>query len=320
MSGKIRVAAVLGVLGVLGVFFVSWALAADAKASIGVSPGHMTRFVRVIDVAPTFNWAAVRGAKGYNLIVYKVSKSAGGEMEMSKALEVKISGSASGWTPSAEQTLTPGDYAWAVRAIVDRGVSEWSAPLLFSVVTPEVGVPEGRQGRPSEVADESAPVADAGGAVKPVEEGAAALPGPTGGDPDLNVNGSNVLTTGKFFDCAEGEGLVVSGGQWTCGPVGPTGVVGPSGAGIVVTDAASCAVTTEARGFLTCMTPACPDTMVAIGRHVDTSAARAGCVSLVNDGPSGAALARGGNWRAVLSDTGTCAGSTIVASTICANP
>ena len=112
------------------------------------------------------------GATGYELVVYRVVKPEFGLAEMTRAMEVKIDGSALGWTPSADQGLSNGQYAWVVRAIMGEAAGDWSTPLFFSVEsveTPSVSFEEfNRQvfidaqvsGPEAEVAGSAGPVGD----------------------------------------------------------------------------------------------------------------------------------------------------------------
>jgi len=105
-----------------------------------VSPGHVGRVANVEAACPTFNWAAVDGARAYDLVVYDVVRGKGGRAaghvnaELSQpVLRQEISGRALGWTPSLGNCLERGKtYAWAVRAVTGKS-NVWSEPRLFRV-------------------------------------------------------------------------------------------------------------------------------------------------------------------------------------------
>ena len=114
----------LAVLTVLAAAAPSWA----AVAPVAVSPGDVSKVVRVEDRCPTFSWGAVSGARGYELVVYRVGE------EAEPALRQRIGGAALGWTPPLGRCLGRGGrYAWSVRALARKGASQWSAPALFEV-------------------------------------------------------------------------------------------------------------------------------------------------------------------------------------------
>ncbi len=98
----------------------------------GVSPGGLDAF-HPGDACPTFSWATVAGARGYELVVYPVAKESG-----KPSLEALLPAGASSWTPAADRCLTPGErYGWSVRAATetDRVRGEWSEALLFEVAS-----------------------------------------------------------------------------------------------------------------------------------------------------------------------------------------
>lgn len=98
---------------------------------VAVSPASPEGIAAVASSCPTFSWAALDGARGYELVVYRVEAGAPvGEAVMEESLPR----GASSWTPSAERCLEPGGtYAWVVRAVDEQAAGEWSAASLFTV-------------------------------------------------------------------------------------------------------------------------------------------------------------------------------------------
>ena len=117
--------------------------AATVHATEGVSPGAVDRMVQVNSVCPTFSWGLDGDAVAYELVAYFLPDDAVKGVELtadSEVLFTRIAGSATSWTPSAEQHFAPGEcYVWFVRsvtAIVDDQVieaGEWSAGRYFEV-------------------------------------------------------------------------------------------------------------------------------------------------------------------------------------------
>ncbi len=97
-----------------------------ADLPVPVSPGGQGRIAVVPGRCPTFNWAAEDSAVSLELVIYRLPESEGPPEQV---LRVTLPGSATGWTPSAEQCLEPGSkYAWSV------GVGgDWSEASLFEV-------------------------------------------------------------------------------------------------------------------------------------------------------------------------------------------
>jgi hypothetical protein len=98
---------------------------------LAVSPGNAISEVLIDTPCPTFSWAAVDGARSYELAIYEV-KQDGGEAE---AVLVKtLPGAVTAWTPSLEICLKKaGRYGWTVRAEAENGNTEWAATNLFQV-------------------------------------------------------------------------------------------------------------------------------------------------------------------------------------------
>ena len=99
----------------------------------GVSPGDPIRWVGVQSRCPSFDWVVVQDAVDYEIRVYSagVGDSTPGDEPV---LVGRVPAGATGWTPSAEQCLSPGKrYAWSLRAATRDGTSEWSTPLFFRI-------------------------------------------------------------------------------------------------------------------------------------------------------------------------------------------
>ncbi|MDH5423162.1 MAG: DUF1566 domain-containing protein [Acidimicrobiia bacterium] len=98
-----------------------------------VSPGDHSRLLLVNDRCPTFSWAAIAGAKGYELVVYRFGEDA---EKPQPVLRRSFAGAVSGWTPSLDRCLERGGrYAWSVRAVSQSKTSEWSPASLFEVAS-----------------------------------------------------------------------------------------------------------------------------------------------------------------------------------------
>jgi hypothetical protein len=106
---------------------------AGAPRPEAVSPGKLDRTVEMGDGCSTFSWSAVDGARGFELAVHRVDGGAA-ELETgtAPALSLRLPATLS-WTPSLEECLPPGRYAWIVRADTAAGWTEWSEPRLFAV-------------------------------------------------------------------------------------------------------------------------------------------------------------------------------------------
>jgi hypothetical protein len=107
--------------------------AAEAWAAappVAVSPGGATS-TAIADRCPTFGWAGVAGAEGYELVVYRVG---GGDVAADPVLTQRVPGAALGWSPALDRCLERGvPYAWSVRAIPGEASSSWADPLFFEI-------------------------------------------------------------------------------------------------------------------------------------------------------------------------------------------
>jgi hypothetical protein len=109
-------------------------LAAQDAVSAGPmagSPGGKDRVLAVRDGCPTFSWSESSGRYEVEIAAYRLTD--GGLAGDVPVLNTKIGGSFSSWTPSLDECLPPGSYAWVVRAQTPAGWSEWSEPRLFEV-------------------------------------------------------------------------------------------------------------------------------------------------------------------------------------------
>ena len=112
-------------------------------ATEAVSPGEIDRLAAVEQRCPTFSWGMEGGADAYELIAYVLPEDVSQPVELTaetEALFARVAGSATSWTPSAEQCFAPGGgYVWFVRAVQqvvgDQVIeaSEWSAGRYFEV-------------------------------------------------------------------------------------------------------------------------------------------------------------------------------------------
>jgi hypothetical protein len=106
-----------------------------------VSPGAPTAPKTVGTPNPSFSWAGVPNAVGYELVIFDLTDLGEDDPPVRR---VELPGAASSWTPSLEESLRDGgDYAWAVRALEgSEGSSEggghsraglWSVAHRFKV-------------------------------------------------------------------------------------------------------------------------------------------------------------------------------------------
>lgn len=106
-------------------------LASAGRTPLAVSPGDPDEFVLVEARCPTFSWAAVDGAEGYELVVYQVLEDAA---QSEPVLVQNLPGAVTSWTPPLNRCLERnGRYAWSVRAAGPEGLGEWSAAAIFQV-------------------------------------------------------------------------------------------------------------------------------------------------------------------------------------------
>lgn len=112
--------------------FVSPLSASTRRQPSPVSPGREDGLAAVEARCPTFQWAGVPGASGYEIAVFRLDAEEGAEPAL--VVRAKVAGDARGWTPSSGECLERGErYGWSVAASALGRAPEWSAPLLFEV-------------------------------------------------------------------------------------------------------------------------------------------------------------------------------------------
>ncbi|MEJ2084119.1 MAG: hypothetical protein P8Y44_00380 [Acidobacteriota bacterium] len=109
---------------------------------MGISPGAADRVLTVDQSCPTFSWAGIDGADGYDLEVFTtfgdddapLSTDPADRAVGSLVLEVELPAGASSWTPSVDRCLAPGGtYVWLVQAVADGRPGGWSEGHYFRV-------------------------------------------------------------------------------------------------------------------------------------------------------------------------------------------
>jgi len=118
-------------------------VATSTVASETVSPGALDRLSVVETRCPTFSWGFDNEAMEFELVVYELHEGTGGEVEFTlenEVLYVRVPGSATGWTPSAEQCCaTGGRFVWFIRSVTEMiddqiiAAGDWSAGRYFQV-------------------------------------------------------------------------------------------------------------------------------------------------------------------------------------------
>ena len=76
-----------------------------AEAPVAVSPGAASKLALIEGRCPTFSWGAVTGAKGYELVVYRLGEEGPAARPV---LRESFAGTASSWTPALEHCLERG--------------------------------------------------------------------------------------------------------------------------------------------------------------------------------------------------------------------
>jgi hypothetical protein len=123
-----------GCLFAFGAALPASALISRAAPEV-VSPAGGSGEVVVEARCPTFSWAGVEGARGYELVVLKVPEGADGIGEEAPVIAAAtLSAGARSWTPSLGSCLERGGrYAWSVRAAIGDDEGPWAEPALFRV-------------------------------------------------------------------------------------------------------------------------------------------------------------------------------------------
>ncbi len=119
----------------------SWLTASVSTAQepnvLSVSPGNTNTLSLVEDRCPAFDWAVVRDAEGYEVVVYELPDETDPPAATTSSeplLQLSFPAGVSGWTPSGTDCLDRGSaYGWAVRARLRTETTQWSRPLLFKV-------------------------------------------------------------------------------------------------------------------------------------------------------------------------------------------
>ncbi len=101
-----------------------------------VSPGGLDRTRPIADRCPTMSWAEIGGGRGYEIAVFALREGAAADPAEPPTFTARVDAAASSWTPSLDECLEPGRYAWVVRAETAGGPSAWSAPRFFEVREP----------------------------------------------------------------------------------------------------------------------------------------------------------------------------------------
>ena len=130
-----RVACVVGLFVAVLALGAGPVTAATPGAPQPVSPGARSASAVAEARCPTFSWAGVDGAPGYQIAVFRIPADPTAE----PALETRVSvpANAVAWTPPVGSCLERGArYAWSVAA-APNGLAadglQWSAPFLFEV-------------------------------------------------------------------------------------------------------------------------------------------------------------------------------------------
>ena len=127
------------ILGVLGLLVLTVTGYGRAQAPVPISPGAADGQGLVISSCPTFSWAEVTEATGYKLEVFAHDAAESPlfyediAATQTPVLVHDIPVRALTWTPSADQGLCAGTYAWYVAAVQWGEVLEWSEGRVFAV-------------------------------------------------------------------------------------------------------------------------------------------------------------------------------------------
>ncbi|HUP21562.1 MAG TPA: tail fiber domain-containing protein, partial [Thermoanaerobaculia bacterium] len=103
-----------------------------AQGPVPVSPGAKSLGAAVEARCPTFLWAGIPRAPGYELAVFRLSEDGAAPALVTRA---SVPGDARGFTPPSSDCLERGQrYAWSVAAVAAAGAElDWSTPFLFEV-------------------------------------------------------------------------------------------------------------------------------------------------------------------------------------------
>jgi hypothetical protein len=129
----VRTSSRFSAIGLGLVVILSFALPATAaQGPAPVSPGTKVPGAAVEARCPTFHWAGIPGARGYELAVFRLSEDGAATALVTRA---SVPGDARGFTPPSSDCLERGQrYAWSVAAAAAAGAElAWSTPFLFEV-------------------------------------------------------------------------------------------------------------------------------------------------------------------------------------------
>jgi hypothetical protein len=108
--------------------------AAGGQPPRPVSPGAARPGFVAEARCPTFSWAGVNGAEGYELAVFQLLESDLEHSEPTLVLRTAVPGDARSWTPPMELCLERGErYAWSVAAASGASDLEWADSMLFEI-------------------------------------------------------------------------------------------------------------------------------------------------------------------------------------------
>lgn len=213
----------------------SGGIASQGRNVRTVSPGSHARPLVVDSRCPTFSWAKVEGAVGYELVVYRTEK---GE-EPVRVFRKRFSGVPRSWTPRQDRCLERSQtYAWTLRALdAEVKAKGWARLRLFQVMSmPDWLLFEGASaganvypGRevPSGSVRRSIPsggvAGGAGNTNLALPEAGAVASGVVISESDIMIDGEEVVTTATDTDalaalsCPVGQIAVSTGTGWVCG-------------------------------------------------------------------------------------------------------
>jgi hypothetical protein len=135
-TGGMAVFVALALLVLAGARSATGLSAGAAGIPQPVSPGARTVGARVEARCPTFSWAGVEGADGYELAIFSVAQAPDAEPVL--VTRTSLPERVQTWTPAIGQCLERGGrYAWSVATTRGRSDAEsafdWAPVLLFEV-------------------------------------------------------------------------------------------------------------------------------------------------------------------------------------------
>lgn len=117
-------------VGVLLSTLVARAAGESLRTPVAISPGAPDATLTIGAVCPTFSWAGVAAAQGYELEVAATDEHGAADV----ALAARFAAGALSWTPPLDRCLQPGKrYAWKLRSVVDGIATAWSGAAHFQV-------------------------------------------------------------------------------------------------------------------------------------------------------------------------------------------